>query len=75
MREDQGSHCAWAGRSTNLRYQDRHCHAPSHLLAGVHDVPANRCLSHVLKKVEACHAAKARQASRRTIVVQAALYA
>ncbi|CAB0040610.1 unnamed protein product, partial [Trichogramma brassicae] len=29
MQEDQGPHCAWARRSTKLRYQDRHFQAPS----------------------------------------------
>ncbi|CAB0040016.1 unnamed protein product [Trichogramma brassicae] len=72
---DQGVHCTWTGWSTKLRYQDRHRHAPLHLLAGVHGVPSDRCFSRVLETTEARPAAKARQAPRRTIVVQAALYA
>ncbi|CAB0044868.1 unnamed protein product [Trichogramma brassicae] len=75
MREDQGSHCAWPDGVPNSAIKIAIAMHPDIFLQVVHGVPENRCLSSVLEKAEACPVAKARQAPRRTIVVQAALYA
>ncbi|CAB0042342.1 unnamed protein product [Trichogramma brassicae] len=73
--EDKGALRARPGWHTQLSAQDRCCRASRHLLAGVHDVPGDRRFSVQLEAPETCPAPKARQTSRRAVLVSSAVHA
>ncbi|CAB0030178.1 unnamed protein product, partial [Trichogramma brassicae] len=73
--EDKGALRARPGWHTQLSAQDRCCRAYRHLLAGVHDVPGDRRFSVQLEAPETCPAPKARQTSRRAVLVSSAVHA
>ncbi|CAB0033931.1 unnamed protein product [Trichogramma brassicae] len=73
--EDKGALRARPGGHTQLSAQDRCCRASRHLLAGVHDVPGDRRFSVQLEAPETCPAPKARQTSRRAVLVSSAVHA
>ncbi|CAB0041120.1 unnamed protein product [Trichogramma brassicae] len=73
--EDKRALRARPGWHTKLSAQDRCCRASRHLLAGVHDVPGDRRFPVQLEAPETRSAPKARQTSRRAVLVSSAVHA
>ncbi|CAB0037305.1 unnamed protein product, partial [Trichogramma brassicae] len=72
--EDQGALRARPEWHTQLGAQDRYCRTTRHLLAGVHDVSGDRRFPVWLEAPETRPAPKARQTSRRAVLVSSAVY-
>ncbi|CAB0039254.1 unnamed protein product [Trichogramma brassicae] len=72
--EDKGALRARPGWHTQLGAQDRYCRTTRHLLAGVYDVSGDRRFSVWLEAPETRPAPKARQTSRRAVLVSSAVY-